>query len=254
MGAGTVAAAGLLAVDGGGFAAAAIALAAVFGLAAVLAARVPARHVPAPDTARAGFGPVLADRPYLQLTAANFLISFGYVAQAIALPVFLTRDVGLPAALAGVVFAVNTALVAACGVPVAGLLVRARRARAAALGAAVFAVSFAAFALLPRFASGTGALAAVLCVAVLYTAAELIHSVPAQSLSVQAAPDALRGRYLSVYQLSWSLCRTVAPLALGLLLEAGAWQLWTVLALSVLAGAALLLHAERAIPAAAIRP
>ncbi|MDI3402225.1 MFS transporter [Streptomyces cavernicola] len=262
MGAGSLAAAGLLALDGStGFTAAAFSLAALFVIAAVLVSRIPIpASTPLPATPVGdegkgaergcegrpeGYRRVLADRPYLLITAANFLIAFGYTAQAMALPVFLTRDVGLPEALAGVVFAVNTALVALLGVPVARLTLRGRRPRTAALGAGVFALSFAAFALLPRFVSGPHAVFAVLAVAVLYTAGELVHSGPAQSLSVQAAPDHLRGRYLSVYQLSWSLCRTVAPLLLGLLLDVGPWQLWTVLALIVLTGAATLLRAER---------
>ncbi|MFE3993948.1 MFS transporter [Streptomyces goshikiensis] len=251
MGVGSLAAAGLLAFDGtAGFIAAAVALAALFALAAALVSRIPAvRATPRPPTGRQeGYRQVLADRPYLLITAANFLIAFGYTAQAMALPVFLTRDVGLPDALAGAVFAVNTALVALLGVPIARLTLRGRRPRTAALGAVVFALSFAAFALLPQLVSGSRALVATLAVAVLYTVGELVHSAPAQSLSVQAAPDHLRGRYLSVYQLSWSLCRTIAPLLLGLLLEAGPWQLWAVLALMVLTGATALLRAEPALP------
>nr|BFF26189.1 MFS transporter [Glycomyces mayteni] len=250
MGFGALAAAGMLALDGStGFYAAAALLALACAAAAATVATIPVRRRTAhrrnaPET-RGGYREVLADRPYLALTAANFLIGFGYTAQAIALPVFLTRDVGLPGALAGGVFAVNTALVAVLGVPVARAMARARRARGAALGTAVFAASFAAFALLPALGGG---LVAVLIVAIVYTAGELIHSAPAQSLSVQAARDHIRGRYLSVYQLSWSLCRTVAPVVLGLLLDAGTWQLWTVLAAAVLAGGLLLLRTERSSP------
>ncbi|CCK27705.1 hypothetical protein BN159_3326 [Streptomyces davaonensis JCM 4913] len=261
MGAGSLAAAGLLALDGNtGFIAAAVALAVLFALAAALVSRIEAVRGAASGEyqgeerqrevkQQAGYRQVLADRPYLLLTAANFLIAFGYTTQAMALPVFLTRDVGLPDALAGAVFAVNTALVALLGVPFARVTLRGRRPRTAALGAVIFALSFAAFALLPQFVTGSGAMAAVLAVAVLYTIGELVHSGPAQSLSVQAAPDHLRGRYLSVYQLSWSLCRTIAPLLLGVLLEAGRWQLWGVLALIVLTGAAVLLRAGSALPA-----
>lgn len=267
MGLGSIAAAAVLAVDGNtGFITAALVLATLFVLATGLVARIPAVHGGArpqrkeqrteQPKGRQGYRQVLADRPYLLITAANFLIAFGYTTQAMALPVFLTRDIGLPDALAGGVFALNTVLVAALGVPVARLTMRGRRPRTAALGAAVFAVSFTAFALIPQFVGGASAVVAVLAVAVLYTSGELVHSVPAQGLSVQAAPDHLRGRYLSVYQLSWSLCRTIAPLLLGVLLEAGPWQLWTVLALMVLAGAVILLCAERALPphAVGIRP
>lgn len=250
MGCGSLAAAGMLAVNGtAGFIASAEVLALVFAAAAVLVARIPNVRggVTRPPT-HEGYRQVLADRPYLLITAANFLIAFGYTTQAMALPVFLTRDVALPDALAGAVFAVNTALVAALGVPVARLTLRGRRTRAAALGAVTFALSFAAFAVLPQLVSGPDALIAVLAIAVLYTAGELIHSAPSQGLSVQAAPDHLRGRYLSVYQLSWSVCRTIAPMLLGFLLDAGQWQLWTVLALMVLTGAAILLCAERSLP------
>ncbi|WP_149261939.1 MFS transporter [Actinomadura sp. K4S16] len=259
MGLGSIAAAALLAVDGNtGFTTAAMVLASLFVLATGLVARIPAVHDGArrPPEKQQGYRQVLTDRPYLLIAAANFLIAFGYTAQAMALPVFLTRDIGLPAALAGGVFALNTALVAALGVPVARLTMRGRRPRTSALGATIFAASFAAFALIPGLFGGTTALVAVLAVAVLYTSGELIHSVPAQGLSVQAAPDHLRGRYLSVYQLSWSLCRTIAPLLLGFLLETGSWQLWAVLALMVLTGAIILLCTERALPphAVGIRP
>ncbi|MFD9304844.1 MFS transporter [Streptomyces sp. NPDC060048] len=261
MGFGSLAAAGMLAWNGStGFTAAAAVLAAVFTLAAVLVARIPAVHgrAGAPRGAGGGYRQVLADRPYLLITTANFLIAFGYTTQAIALPVFLTRDVGMPDALAGAVFALNTVLVAALGVPVARLTLRGRRTRTAAFGAFVFALSFAAFAALPQLfggadAVGADAVVAVLAVAALYTAGELIHSAPSQGLSVQAAPDHLRGRYLATYQLSWSLCRTLAPALLGFLLDAGRWHLWTVLALMVLTGAAILLHTERLLPAHVVR-
>ncbi|MFI1255509.1 MFS transporter [Streptomyces netropsis] len=252
MGFGSLAAAGMLAWNGSaGFIGAAVVLATVFAIAAVLVSRIPAVHGGArqPEGTRVGYRQVLADRPYLLITTANFLIAFGYTAQAIALPIFLTRDIGIPNALTGVVFALNTALVAALGVPVARLTLRGRRTRTAALGAFVFALSFAAFAALPHLFSGADAVVAVLAVAVLYTAGELVHSAPSQGLSVQAAPDHLRGRYLATYQLSWSVCRTIAPVLLGFLLDAGQWHLWTVLALMVLTGAAILLHAERVLPA-----
>ncbi|MCY0939765.1 MFS transporter [Streptomyces antarcticus] len=252
MGFGSLAAAGMLAWNGSsGFIGAAVALAVVFAIAAVLVSRIPAVQggTGRPAGTGGGYRQVLADRPYLLITTANFLIAFGYTTQAIALPIFLTRDIGIPDALAGAVFALNTALVAALGVPVARLTLRGRRTRTAALGAFIFALSFAAFAALPHLFSGAGAVVAVLAVAVLYTTGELVHSAPSQGLSVQAAPDHLRGRYLATYQLSWSVCRTIAPVLLGFLLDAGQWHLWTVLALLVLTGAAILLYAERVLPA-----
>ncbi|MEJ8653515.1 MFS transporter [Streptomyces sp. MS1.AVA.3] len=187
MGGGSLAA-GMLAWNGNaGFIGAAVVLATVFAIAAVLVARISAVHGGdgRPEGTRDGYRQVLADRPYLLITAANFLIAFGCTTQAIALPVFLTRDVGMPEALAGAVFAVNTALVAALGVPTARLARRARRTRAAALGAVIFALSFAA---LPHLISGADAIVAVLAVAALYTAGELVHSAPSQMSAMPVRP------------------------------------------------------------------
>jgi MFS family permease len=251
MGLGSLAAAGMLAFGTDtGYLAAAFALAGSFTTAALLVALVPAAHRGTDrERPRNGYREVLADRPYLRLTAANFLVFFAYTAQAIALPVFLTRDVGVPDAMAGVVFAVNTAMIALLGVPVARRMSRARRPRGAALGTVVFALSFAAFAFLPALGTGAVVVAAVLIVAVVYTGAELVHSAPAQSLAIEAAPEHLRGRYLTAYQLSTAVCRTVAPVVLGFLLDAGAWQLWAFLTAAVLAGGLILLRTERALPA-----
>lgn len=251
MGFGSLAAAGMLAFGTGtGYLTAAFALAGAFTAAAVLVAPVPAdRPGPSPDRPRGGYREVAADRPYLRLATANFLVFFAYTAQAIALPVFLTRDVGVPDAMAGAVFAVNTAVIALLGVPVARRMRRARRPRGAALGTLVFALSFAAFACLPALGTGALAAAAVLAVAIVYTGAELVHSAPAQSLAVEAAPEHLRGRYLAAYQLSTAVCRTVAPVVLGFLLDAGTWQLWAFLAAAVLTGGLILLRTERDLPA-----
>ena len=259
MGFGSLTAGVLLLLDGtGGFITAALAISAAFATAALLVCRIPVerQHAPEPDCpdVTVGFRQVLADRPYLRLTGANFLIAFCYIAQSIALPVYLTRDVGLPEALAGVVFAVNTAMVALLGVPTANLALRGRRTRGAALGAVVFTAAFAAFAVLPHLVAGAVAVAGVLAAAVVYTAAELLHSAPAQSLSVQAAPARLRGRYLSVYQLSWSVARSLAPVLIGFLLDAGSWQLWAALSLAAVSGALVLLRAERLLPPHVVRP
>lgn len=204
------------------------------------------------STPEPGFRVVLKDRPYLGITAANLLIALSYVAMAAGMPIYLTRDLNVPQAMSGMVFAINTAMVAILGVPVARLVLRARRTRAAALGAAVFAGSFVLFAGLQLL--HTGVVAGVLVAAVIYTGAELIHSAPAQGISVQTPPDHLRGRYLATYQLSWSIARAVAPLLITFLLGLGSWQLWAGLGAAALLGALLLIRLERILPAEAVHP
>ncbi|WP_412538249.1 MFS transporter [Longispora sp. K20-0274] len=264
MGAGGVLAGALLLLDGDlGYLAIALLNAASFAVAIPLMLhaspgyRPPTRaRRPATDPAPAGRGyrDVLADRPYLALTATNFLLALSYVALALAMPVYLHRVLGVPEALAGTVFAVNTVLIAVLGVPVSRLALRARRTRAAALGGVAFAGSFLAFALLPVLPTGPTMIAAVLVVATFYTGAELVHSTPAQGLAVHAAPDHLRGRYLSAYQLSWAVAQTVAPVLITFMLGLGDWQVWAGLGGAALAGAGLLVRLERRLPTEAVHP
>lgn len=64
------------------------------------------------------------------------------------------------------------------------------------------------------------------------------------ALVVAAAPTALRGRYLAVYQLSWALGRAAAPGALSWLLAIGPGWPWAALT-ATCAACALLLRGRR---------
>ncbi|MFG2821253.1 MFS transporter [Kitasatospora sp. NPDC048365] len=250
LGAGSLAAALLVALAGdSGYSVAAWLNAASFLVAGLLARRVPAgrRATAGPAAARAGYRTVFADRPFLGLTAANFLIALGYASLAILLPVFVTGVLHASASVTGVAFAVNTVLCAALGVPAGRLVNRfTARHRAAVAGAALFAVAFLAQALLVPHA-GAWTTGALLTAVVLATLGEVLHNPAASTLVAEAAPAALRGRYMAAYQLSWSLSSALAPsLFTGLSALDGRLP-WLVLAVSVLAGAALLTRAARAL-------
>ncbi|MEH1167479.1 MFS transporter [Micromonospora sp. CPCC 205539] len=229
--------------------------AASFLIAAMFARRVPRRTPTARTRAQIGYREVLSDRPFLGLTGANFLIALGYSALSLLLPAYAITVLHAPAATVGALFAVNTALCALAGVPVTRLAVRmGRRTRVAATGAAVFALAFLGFILLGTARPGGTAVLLVVLVGttVLYTVGELLHSPAASTLAIAAAPDDARGRYLAAYQLSWSLAATVAPSLFTALLAVDGRLPWLFLTGTVLAGAALLIHLERRLPAAAL--
>ncbi|RPF33551.1 MFS transporter [Streptomyces sp. TLI_185] len=232
-----------------------------FALAALLLR--PLRPLPAADgtaarRAGAGYRLVLADRPFLVVTGANFLNALSYSALSVLFPLFIVEWLHGPAVLTGAAFTINTVLCAAAGVFVGGRVRRAgaRRTRAAALGGGLFAVAF-----LGQIALGTlrphsgpvlgGALVAMVLV---YTLGELIHSPAAEVLAVSAAPEAARGRYLAAYQMSWSLAKAVAPSLFTALLALDGRAPWAVLVLTSALAAALLIRAERQLPADAVRP
>lgn len=248
MGAGSLLAALLILLAGDqGFYYAAYLNAATFFGAALLMAGVKANRQIRLAAQKPSYTSVFRDRPYKTLTVANFLIALGYAALSMLLPAYAVT-MKMPPEIAGPLFAVNTALCAFAGVPVGRWVRRARRTRAAALGAAIFAVSFvgyAAIGVLPK-AAIPGALVALL---VLYTVGELVHSPSAGTLSVNAAPEAARGRYLATYQLSWGLSSALAPSLFTVLLAVNGMLPWLVLALSATAGAAMLVALEKRLPA-----
>ncbi|MGV4981836.1 MFS transporter [Streptomyces sp. NRAIS4] len=227
----------------------------------------PVRPVPAADgadrapvarRAGAGYRFVLADRPFLVVTGANFLNALSYSALSVLFPLFMVEWLHGPSVLTGAAFTLNTVMCAVAGVGVGARVRRAgaRRTRAAALGGGLFATAFAAQIVLGTVRPGSTTVlgAALIVVVVVYTVGELIHSPAAQVLAVAAAPEAVRGRYLAAYQMSWSLAKAVAPSLFTALLALDGRAPWAALIVTSAAAAALLIRAERRLPEEAVRP
>ncbi|MYW65750.1 MFS transporter [Streptomyces sp. SID8379] len=200
----------------------------------------------------AGYRLVAADRPFLIVTSANFLNALSYSALSVLFPLFVVQWLRAPAVFTGTAFTVNTVLCGAVGMFVAGRVrgAGARRTRAAALGGLLFTASFAGLAVLGAVRPGSAWLVGSVLVAlvVLYTLGELIHSPAAEVLAVSAAPEAVRGRYMATYQLSWSLAKALAPSLFTTLLAVDGRVPWLFLIGTSLLAAGLLLRVERRLP------
>lgn len=192
---------------------------------------------------------VLADRPYLGLALTNVAYATAALSLTVAMPVYAVQRLGLPGWLPGTAFTVNCVLVALAQAPVVAALSGRTRVAALRLSAALAAVG-AGTMLAAAVAPERLAVALVLLAVLAYTGGELIDSPVLAALSSEAAPDDLRGRYLSVYQLSWNVASTLAPALLTALLAAGPAPLWGALVgVAVLAGTAMTALARR-MPAA----
>ncbi|MFE9534257.1 MFS transporter [Streptomyces sp. NPDC006691] len=261
LGAGSLLASLIVGLAGNaGFTAAAWLNAASFALAAVLMRGVRAeRRAPGADVARpsAGYRQVFADRPFLGLTGVNFLNALGYSALSVLFPLYLTTWLRGPQAITGTAFTLNTVMCAAGGVVVAARVRArgARRTRSTALGSLLFAAAFAAQIVLGTFRPGSGIVlgAALMVIVALYTLGELVHSPSAGALSVAAAPEALRGRYLAAYQLSWSLSAAVAPSIFTALMSVDGRLPWALLVGTSLTAALMVVRLERVLPAGAVQ-
>ncbi|WP_404960097.1 MFS transporter [Streptomyces sp. 147326] len=259
MGAGALLVSGVLALWGtGGFTYTAWGNSLAFALAGLLVSRVRTLRDAAAGSAgraAAGYRMVLRDRPFLGLTAANFLAALGYSALSVLFPLYLSTWLAAPDSLTGAAFTVNTVLCAGTGVLIAGRVRRsgARRTRSAALGALLFAAAFVGQIVLGTLRPGqTVTLVALLVIVVVYTVGELVHSPSGGALSVSAAPEAVRGRYLATYQLSYSLASALAPSLFTALIAVDGRLPWAVLTVAALGAALALVRLERHLPAEAV--
>ncbi|AZM56027.1 MFS transporter [Streptomyces sp. WAC 01529] len=197
---------------------------------------------PAPRAA-ARYATVLRDGAYMRLVAANLSFVLASMVLSVLLGIYATDSLGAGAWVGGVLITLNTVLVATTQTLATRWIERHRSTRVIVLACLVNAVAFGVFAalsLIPVRVVPAGLLVAV----VIYTLAEVLGSPPMGELSVYMAPEHARGRYLGVYQLSWSLGGAVAPVVLTSLLSLGpAWP-WLFLAALSLLAAPLVLSLE----------
>ena len=212
-----------------------------------------------PPTARSGhrspegaWGVVLRDRPYRLLWAAQLAYSTSMMVLNFAMPVYATTVLGLPGWVTGAVFTINTVMVGFGQGLVVRAMTGARRWRVLMLTNAVFAASFVILLGASRLSVGL-ATAVVLVGAVVYTGAEVLGGPVHGALSAEAAPEHLRGRYLSLIQLAWNLSSTIAPVAFAWLLDRGAAPIWLGLLAVAAAGALLAARLGTTLPQAALR-
>lgn len=202
------------------------------------------------DDSPSGWGLVLRDRPYLLLVATNYSYATSAMALNIAMPVYITKSLGLPGWVAGAVFTINTVMIGLGQGLVVNAMEGSVRTNIVALGSMLSAASYVVLLCADWTTVGVG-VAVVLVGAVVYTGGELVTGPVLTALSTDAAPVHLRGRYVSLYQMSWTVSSTVAPLALTWLLEQGSGPLWGALTAVALTGVALSTLLRRVMPLAA---
>ncbi|HEX5090133.1 MAG TPA: MFS transporter [Nocardioides sp.] len=210
------------------YAAVVVANAVSYGIAFLLLLAVPATERTRHEAQPGSWATVLRDRPYRVLWCTQLAFSTSMMVLNFAMPVYATKVLGLPGWVTGAVFTINTIMVGLGQ----GLAVRAMtgrvRWRILVVANLFFAVSYVA--LLGASAVGvTVGVVIVLASAVIYTLGELTGGPVTSALAAEAAPEHLRGRYLSLIQLAWNASGTVTPVAFAWLLDRGATPLWLVL-------------------------
>lgn len=193
---------------------------------------------------------VLRDRPYRLLWLVQFTYSSAMMVLNFAMPVYAVTVLGLPGWVTGAVFTINTVLVGfGQGLVVSGMAGH-RRWRVLVLTNLVFAASFVVMLGASALSVGLGTVV-VLVGSVVYTGGELLGGPVLGALGAEAAPEHLRGRYLSLLQLAWTVSGALAPVAFAWLLDRGAAPIWLALGGLSLVGTLLAARLGRVLPQAA---
>ncbi|MEH3076266.1 MAG: MFS transporter [Quadrisphaera sp.] len=216
---------------------------------AASAAETSGADAPGPS---AGYRALLRDGPFAVLTALNTVYALTSMMLGLALPTVVLTVLQAPAWLTASVLAGNAALIALLSAPVGLRTPRFRRTRVLVVAASLWSAWAAGMALL---APGRLAVVVVLVVSVtlLFTLAELLHAPASTALASAAAPEGARGRYLAVFQYSFTVASIAAPAFFTTLASVSSALPWLVLAGLNAVSVLVLLRLERRLPAAAVR-
>lgn len=192
---------------------------------------------------------VLADRPFRWLLASQFGYSLAMNVLNFAIPVYAVDQLGVPGPVASAVFVINCLLVGFGQSPTVAALTGFVRWRVITVSHLAFAASFAIFLGAGWVSVGEAAVLLVLG-GVVYTVAEIAGGPILTALAVEVSDPQLRGRYLSLVQLIWTLTTMIAPLTFAWLLAHGQARLWWALIGSAGLGVLATLGMAAAMPTA----
>ena len=174
-----------------------------------------------PETMRqtfAGYGQVFKDKPFLAFIGVTVLMTLVYLNMNSTLGVYLRDQHGLPELRYGWLLSINAIIVVLFQFGITRRLQHFKPLLMMAAGSMLYAVGFAMYGFVPTFALFIVAM-------IVITIGEMVVSPFQQSLVASFAPEHMRGRYMAVSGLSWSISFTVGPYFAGLLLDSANPQL-----------------------------
>ena len=195
-----------------------------------------------------GYLTVVRDRIFLAVVGLNVVyVTAGY-APVELLPVFAKNEAAVSERGIGLIFFVNTLVVALAQLPVAKLLEGRSRMRALAAMTGLWALAWIVVVVGGASFEATAAVAIFSSAVVLFGLGECFQGPVQGALVADLAPPRLRGRYMAVSTNSWDLGFLLGPAIGGFILAAQPLALWPLAALACLAAGAGALSLESRLP------
>jgi MFS family permease len=160
----------------------------------------------------AGYGRVFRDTPFLAFIGVTVMMTLVYMNMNSTLGVYLRDQHGLPEIRYGGLLSINAIIVVLFQFWVTRRLEKYKPMLMMAAGSLLYAIGFAMYGFIPTFALFIVAM-------IIITIGEMVVSPFQQSLVASFAPEDMRGRYMAVSGLSWSISFTIGPYFAGLILD-----------------------------------
>jgi len=160
----------------------------------------------------AGYGRVFKDTPFVAFIAVTIMMTLVYMNMNSTLGYYLREQHKLPELNYGALLSLNAVMVVILQFWVARRLEKYKPMLMMAAGSLLYAIGFAMYGFVSTFAFFATAM-------IVITIGEMIVSPFQQSLVAGFAPEDMRGRYMAVSGLSWSVAFTIGPYFAGLILD-----------------------------------
>ena len=159
-----------------------------------------------------GYFRVFKDLTFMEFILAGILVNTVYVQMNSTLPVYL-RDVhGAPPSTYGIILSINAGMVVFMQFWVTRKLSAIPPMWMMALGTALYLVGFGMYGFVSGFAM-------FLLAMVVLTVGEMVLIPVASALVAKFAPEDMRGRYMAVYGVAWTVPFAVGPYLAGLIMD-----------------------------------
>ena len=160
----------------------------------------------------AGYKRVFRDTPFLAFIGVTVMMTLVYMNMNSTLGVYLRDEHAITAAQYGWLLSINAIIVVLFQFTVTRRLEKYKPLLMMAAGSILYAIGFAMYGFVPTYALFVAAM-------IVITIGEMVVSPFQQSIVAGFAPEQMRGRYMAVSGLSWSISFTVGPYFAGLILD-----------------------------------